>query len=53
MLPMETQFWANVAWQENANDNIANGKPTLSQNIHVVWVAAKSYCKSIIIYHHK
>ena len=34
---METQYWANVAWQENANANIANGKPTLGQYIHVAW----------------
>ena len=35
---METQYWANVAWQENDNDNnIAKGKPTLSQYIYVVW----------------
>ena len=34
ILSMETQYWDNVAWQENAN---ANGKPTLCQYIHVVW----------------
>ena len=37
ILPMETQYWANVAWQDNANFNIANGKPTLGQYIYVVW----------------
>ena len=31
---MEIQYWANVAWQENAN---ANGNLTLGQYIHVVW----------------
>ena len=42
ILPMETQNWAHVAWQENANANIANGKPTLGQYIHVVWLAASN-----------
>ena len=30
-------YWTNVAWQENANANSANGKPTLDQYIHVIW----------------
>ena len=40
ILPMEIQYRTNVAWQENANANIANGKPTLDQYIYVVWVGA-------------
>ena len=37
ILPTETQYCANVAWQENANSNIANGKPTLGQYIYAAW----------------
>ena len=34
---MGTQYWANVAWQENANANITNGKRTLGHYIQFVW----------------
>ena len=56
-IAMKTQYWANVAWQENANANIANGKPTLVQYmpIHVVWAVHLSQIKaySQISYHER
>ena len=53
-LPMETQNCANVTWQENANANIANGKPTpiyscclgwhsRSLNLDAVWQMSLPY----------